>query len=105
MGPSGKRRENREARRTDGTRRPPDAVCDLGSLGFACAVGGNRAVVRARSSRASEAGCPDAIVAHRPPRSQDARGAQMRVYYRSTDVVITDEVFAIRNPVDMRFRL
>jgi len=29
----------------------------------------------------------------------------MRVYYRSTDVVITDEVFAIRNPVDMRFRL
>jgi hypothetical protein len=28
-----------------------------------------------------------------------------RVYYRSTNVVITDEVFAIRGPVDMRFRL
>jgi len=29
----------------------------------------------------------------------------MRVYYRSPDVVITDEVFAIRGPVGMRFRL
>jgi hypothetical protein len=29
----------------------------------------------------------------------------MRVYYRSADVVITDEVFAIRGPVEMRFRL
>jgi len=29
----------------------------------------------------------------------------VRVYYRSTDVVITDEVFAIRNPVGMRFRI
>lgn len=29
----------------------------------------------------------------------------MRVYYRSADIVITDEVFAIRGPVEMRFRL
>jgi hypothetical protein len=29
----------------------------------------------------------------------------MRVYYRSSDVVITDEVFAIRGPVEIRFRL
>jgi len=29
----------------------------------------------------------------------------VRVYYRSADVVITDEVFTIRNPVGMRFRL
>jgi len=29
----------------------------------------------------------------------------MRVYYRSPDVVITDEVFAVRGPIAMRFRL
>lgn len=29
----------------------------------------------------------------------------MRVYYRSPDVVITDEVFAIHGPVELRFRL
>jgi len=29
----------------------------------------------------------------------------VRTYYRSADVLITDEVFAVREPVPMRFRL
>jgi hypothetical protein len=32
-------------------------------------------------------------------------GDAVRTYYRSVDVLITDEVFAVREPVPMRFRL